>query len=163
MPTTEYFGYAVENLGPLTTTFTAAPSCLTDTAKYGIFETSSFYGDDQKFVVFKGGQKCGLESLSSDCVPSADARNSLMSSALNAKDRPQGLVTYYSPASICPKGWTTAGVAESSSAGDKVKATGAFDRGDATTTPGSFQVMDWFKVATEALDPQETMILCCPR
>ncbi|KAK8075517.1 hypothetical protein PG997_010180 [Apiospora hydei] len=163
MPTaTEYFGYTALNYGPLTTTFTADPSCATATEGRVIYRS-----DDLRYQIAYAGD-CATTTASPyylGCFPSASKDMSLF-----ASDVPVGvgLASYFSPGVACPSGWTTAGT--------MARATGAAGKPDAWNGTGSLAGDIWetvyddtlgrevplLEVYRQIMAPDETLAFCCP-
>ncbi|RSL74453.1 hypothetical protein CEP53_000293 [Fusarium sp. AF-6] len=102
MPTTtEYLGYTITNLGPLTTTYTVPAECSTAT------ENIQFIQGDMPWIPGAWGYPSCVPGDYGKCIPSGDAYDKL------AKEHyytwQQEFFPYYSPGLVCPKGWTTAG------------------------------------------------------
>lgn len=158
MPTaTAYFGYTITNVGSPTGAITVAPSCITGT-DYLYVAHSESYTD---YVV--GRFKCDRPAVR-DCFPNRErypADKRVSGSAAG-----QGYMPYYSPASECPSGWTTAGVYAEAKGSGSASSSGVF-----TQDLYPYQDNTMFDAAalpilnawTSILDPQETVILCCPR
>ena len=157
MPSTEFFGGLVTNLGPLTTTFTAAPSCAT---KDVVVEASRVPG-------LAWRSECDFPSPASDCMPSASRYWDIYQSYTSGELGGPGFAAYYSPASVCPSGWTTVGAAGLSSGSASPSVSGVFtsplrpfvtlaDDGEGV----GFGYHAWY---LESLEDGETVIWCCPR
>ncbi|KAG6014045.1 hypothetical protein E4U43_006991 [Claviceps pusilla] len=102
MPTpTQYFGYAVTNIGPLTTRFTPAASCATTTQPNVYIETQ--LADTRGLY---GYPSCEAPKYDG-CLPSGKSLDSLNSQLAT---RPHnGNLVYHSPGFKCPSGWKKAG------------------------------------------------------
>ncbi|KAH7152559.1 hypothetical protein EDB81DRAFT_585285, partial [Dactylonectria macrodidyma] len=151
MPTaTEYFGFHVTNVGPLTETFTPAPSCNDLPGLRGIASVS-----DNETTMYAPLSGCRFSSLETECFPSASIINSIFASVRRALD--MGAVPYYSPAVACPSGWTTVGVATGGggSSGDEGIIT-------AVPTWGPGEQYPFVHVFSNVLDASETGAWCCP-
>ncbi|KAK0390027.1 hypothetical protein NLU13_3600 [Sarocladium strictum] len=156
MPSTEYFGYLVTNFGPLTTTFTAAPSCETQNIALG---------EDIATPPVLWRSECDFPSLANDCMPSASKYDALYHSYKSGDLDHQGWVNYYSPASICPSGWETVGAASISSGTDSISKAGVFTTGGRpgpTDIPGGWPLL-LSDVLLGALEEGEKVVWCCPR
>jgi hypothetical protein len=156
MPTpTQYFGYSVTNLGPLTTRFTPAPSCATATPNVYIEtqldETRGLYGYPS----------CTAPKYEG-CLPNGrefDALNRQLSASPH-----NGNLVYHSPGLRCPSGWKKVG----SNQGGAQNATspGGVFTGISTLTPpadGSPTAIPRLEAYANVLDPSETMVWCCPK
>ncbi|KAI1506267.1 hypothetical protein F5X99DRAFT_128994 [Biscogniauxia marginata] len=162
---TEYFGFAVTNLGPLTTTFTAAPSCATASNAVYFANTNDAYA-------YRGRPTCSLVPYGNDCYPSGEELDSLISDIYFTPT--QGFAHYFSPGIACPSGWTTAGAVAHVTA---TPAAGSSDGDDAFSRSGVFteDPWGWYREYTadeavlpkalvylDALDAAETLAYCCP-
>ncbi|CAM1503478.1 Fc.00g010690.m01.CDS01 [Cosmosporella sp. VM-42] len=159
MPSTEFFGYTVTNVGPLTTTFTAEASCATATQYQAVA-----YADN--FVTRQAGRLvCPYPTLG-NCYPSGEVFDDIGSKA--SKSLGQGYFPYFSPASLCPSGWTTAGVlasaGESNSA--SMSAAGIFTEDlwpyDNEGAQFAAAALPAATIFANILDPSETLVWCCP-
>ncbi|KAI1489821.1 hypothetical protein F5X96DRAFT_639189 [Biscogniauxia mediterranea] len=149
---TEYMGYLVTNLGPLTTTFTAAPSCAT--ASNALYYANASAPTPQAL----GRPTCSWGPWGDACYPSGARLDSLIDASARGGGG-SGFAHYYSPGVACPAGWTTAGVAAASaSAGvftqDPWAAFRVYGEVDAQLPLG--------EVYLGALDAAETLVFCCP-
>ncbi|KAI1637436.1 hypothetical protein F4809DRAFT_661118 [Biscogniauxia mediterranea] len=154
---TEYMGYAVTNLGPLTTTFTAAPSCATA-------DNALYYANASAPAQNLGRPTCAWGPWGDACYPSGARLDSLLA----ASTLPGGFAHYYSPGVACPAGWTTAGAAASAGAGASsgaLNASGVFTQ-DPWGEFREYGVVDaqlpLGEVYLGALDAAETLVFCCP-
>ncbi|KAK8016661.1 hypothetical protein PG993_014850 [Apiospora rasikravindrae] len=163
MPTaTAYFGYTALNYGPLTTTFTADPSCATATEGRVVFRS-----DDLKYQIGPVGD-CVTTTPTPyyfGCFPSASKDYSVFNSDVPVG---VGVASYFSPGVACPSGWTTAGT--------MARATGAAGKPDAWNGTGSLNEDIWkpdyddslgrdiplLEVYRQIMAPDETLALCCP-
>ncbi|KAH8175339.1 hypothetical protein LIA77_03757 [Sarocladium implicatum] len=156
MPSTEFFGGLVTNLGPLTTTFTAAPSCA----------TQDIVVEDTMLPGLAWRSECEFPSPASNCIPSASKYWDIYQSFRTGDIGVVGFAPYFSPASICPSGWTTVGAAGLSSGSATPSVSGVFTsplRPFATLLGdgegAAFGYHAWF---LESLEDGETVIWCCP-
>ncbi|KAM0401372.1 hypothetical protein ACHAQC_002058 [Fusarium culmorum] len=102
MPTaTEFFGIAITNFGPLTTTYTPPPSCTTATTDHLIYAIENVTGP------YHGAPSCE-HNLVQDCIPDGSSYDTLADKIVNPWA--YGFFNYHSPGIYCPKGWTTAAV-----------------------------------------------------
>ncbi|KAJ5190322.1 uncharacterized protein N7498_009307 [Penicillium cinerascens] len=136
------------NYGPLTTTYTPAPSCsATDRIFLGTIDS-----DGLPYLTYN--VQCETTWFS-DCVPSATATPSVTSDGWRAS-----VGNYYSPGLYCPSGWETVGQAARD--GNKpyttsgVMSFGASDR-------ALYLSYDYIPtLLAKNLQPSETVALCCP-
>lgn len=149
MPASEFSGAVLTNVGPLTTTFSASPSCASAKPQYGVVDD---WLDDGQLNFLR--TTCGPYTRTAGCAPSASKLNQIDTEALETP-KLQGLVPYFSPGLSCPAGWTSAVVA--SSASHAVSATGLSD--DYESISGLFLT----DILLGALEEDETLVWCCPR
>ncbi|KAF5020052.1 hypothetical protein F66182_7933 [Fusarium sp. NRRL 66182] len=153
MPSTEYFGYSITNLGPLTTTYTPPPSCITATADHIVYAIETLGAH-----IGLGAPTCESEPFE-DCIPSGAEYDDLFATSYNMAGH--GWRHYYSPGLHCPHGWTTAGVlapGEETGSDDKG---GFFTRTNPDPTGIATPLMPdelWSRI----LGPSETVAYCCP-
>ncbi|KAF5563163.1 hypothetical protein FNAPI_2791 [Fusarium napiforme] len=150
MPTsTEFFGVTAQNLGPLTTTFTAPSACATGTDHHVIVNGSAPNE-------FWGQPTCGIKDRGS-CMPNGKSYDSLRS-VTTPLDRVW--YHYYSPGIACPSGWTTAGnlVKDGDSS---LSASGVFSRPLRTATFEA-QPLEPSDFWGQIMNVSETIALCCP-
>ncbi|KAF5571391.1 hypothetical protein FPHYL_508 [Fusarium phyllophilum] len=150
MPTsTEFFGTAAHNLGPLTTTFSAPSACATGTDHHVIVNGSA------PSEVW-GQPTCGWEDRGS-CIPNGKSYDSLRSMT-TPLDRVW--YHYYSPGIACPSGWTTAGniVKDEDSS---LSASGVFSRPVRSDTFEA-QPLEPSDFWGQIMNVSETIALCCP-
>ncbi|KAI6777121.1 hypothetical protein HG530_001066 [Fusarium avenaceum] len=154
MPTaTQYFGVAITNLGPLTTTYTAPSSCLTATTDHIQYAISG----SLEYVI--GSPKCTADSLGK-CIPSGSVLDSMVAEMFGRQSG-QGFQHYYSPGVYCPHGWTTAAVLAHGQKTDSVERSGFFTataRGNWSMPQGMRPDDEWLNI----LEPSETLAYCCP-
>lgn len=163
--TTPVFIQTLINLGPLTTTFTAAPSCATktDAVSIGI----PFPPQDSLVPFGSPPGSCTKPPELGGCVPDG----AKMDAHFKDKDPLQFVTTgpeiyYHSPGVACPSGWTTQGAITKQADGKVVNPKGIFTplpifnasdpmtRGNNVVPPATALV--------SALDPGETAAICCP-
>jgi len=155
MPTaTSLSGYSLTNNGPLTTTFTAPASCST------AYLTGVGLATDPAF--FPWVAQC--EWLPpADCNPSGSAIQSIDSAAEGGSPTAGMILVYHSPGLVCPSGWVTAGVATKLNP-TSTSISGAFNQSDLIPTDTRFGFFEpELDVFLDALDPGETVVVCCPR
>ncbi|KAJ5214939.1 hypothetical protein N7468_010618 [Penicillium chermesinum] len=134
------------NNGPVTTTFTPAPTCL-GTAEILL----GTIGSENPYIMYS--VQCDTTSFP-NCVPTATATPSLAPE----DDWSASVGSYYSPGLYCPSGWATVGQAGRD--GDKPYTTsGAMSWGAKDRTP-YFDYMP--TLLAKNLQPSETVALCCP-
>ncbi|GKU07745.1 hypothetical protein FLAG1_10639 [Fusarium langsethiae] len=147
MPTsTEFFGYPLTNLGPLTTTYEPPASCTAATTDH------IYYANASDFNTQYGPVSCGPEKMS-DCYPSGSDYDKINSQ--NLKNGGHPAIDYFSPGVVCPKGWTTAGVFAQ---GDEGTKGGIFTQGPSIPDDQLGPEDIWGGI----LEPGETVALCCP-
>ncbi|KAF5519212.1 hypothetical protein CGCA056_v009453 [Colletotrichum aenigma] len=154
---TQLSQYVFSNVGPMSTVWTPPASCATPSPQLYIAY------NDSDLVWPQWAQKCETRNYG-DCYPSGKAIDTAWSSAFSASNLANaGTIYYFSPASACPQGYTTAGVAAKNGARD-VSSSGAFVP-PVVTDP-------WYRdmlssnppnnVLMEALGDGETAVVCCP-
>lgn len=151
------------NAGPLTTTFTAPSSCETTDIFWGQEFLAINHTDlGYRHLANVGG--CGLSEWAThgSCYPHGDKLDEIATSA-------PWSTPYYYPASICPSGYQTVGIAAMSSGSASVSGifTPNLDEVDMArygTAPHTEPPSNWVpNRLTSALGPEETIIACCPR
>lgn len=147
MPNASVYGgwYSFSNYGPVTTTFTPAPSCTaTDRLELGLV-----VGD---YTQVQYSVSCSTTG-DWDCVPPGTTT----SAASYDESLWVGTAGYYSPGLHCPSGWATVGMAARH---DSSLSTSGF-----LTT--STKKIPYFEepasLLASILEPSQTMALCCPR
>ncbi|CAH0047288.1 unnamed protein product [Clonostachys solani] len=157
MPSSEFFGYTLTNIGPLTATFTAPSSCAT---KSDILVWYSRH--DPTLTAIRGDRFLGQGSCvdgvtpRGGCAPSGEAIDKIISASPTAS-----IVWYHSPGIACPSGWTTAGILKG---GAEPTGSGIFSQ-EAITPWGnesSYQAIFLPQLFANVLDTDETMAMCCP-
>ncbi|KAH0437783.1 hypothetical protein CcaCcLH18_03679 [Colletotrichum camelliae] len=155
---TQLSQYVFSNVGPMTTVWTPPASCATPSPYLYIAY------NDSGTVFPQWAQKCETRDYG-DCYPSGRAIDSAWSSASSANDFVNaGTIYYFSPASACPQGYKTAGVAAKNGAGD-VSSSGAFVPPVVTDPAVQDRYLSWNppnNVLMEALEDGETAVVCCP-
>ncbi|CAG9985020.1 unnamed protein product [Clonostachys byssicola] len=157
MPSSEFFGYTLTNLGPLTTTFTAPSACATKSdnlvwySRYDATLTAGI-GRDR----YLGKESCGNGSTRDDCIPSGEAIHKMVSASPSASN-----IWYHSPGISCPSGWTTAGTLKG---GAEPTGSGIFvqEAIKMWTNESAYQVILLPQLFANALDTDEIMAMCCP-
>jgi hypothetical protein len=138
--------WTFSNYGPITTTFTPAPSCTaTDRLSLAVI-----YGDMTR-VEFQVG--CPTQTSDWDCMPPGTTT----SATWYDEEKWVGTAGYYSPGLYCPSGWETIGMA---ARGEKSLSTSGF------LTTSDMKAPYYEEPATllaSLLEPSQTMALCCPR
>ncbi|KXJ94789.1 hypothetical protein Micbo1qcDRAFT_202601 [Microdochium bolleyi] len=144
------------NLGPLTTTYTAPASCYTPTNVYLGWKLQP------QFLAW--GQDCAALPYppASDCIPEGSVWDADLGSETTTNH-----FFYHSPGIVCPKSWTTAGVAFRIGEG-ALNTTGVFNPTPTSIppgvdySPGSPIINPLWNIGLENLDADETMVACCP-
>ncbi|GKU22064.1 unnamed protein product [Fusarium langsethiae] len=161
MPTaTEFFGIAANNLGPLTTTFTAPPSCTatTNTDHILIANATSPYLD------YLMSSSCIAKPFG-DCYPSGKEYDSVVQQTTNWG---QGVYHYFSPGFACPDGWETAATLKHGSKSGEIDVSGALT---VSATYMTERLVSHYSQALplhptdfwrNILDNSETLAYCCP-
>ncbi|KAL4904764.1 hypothetical protein BDW74DRAFT_153468 [Aspergillus multicolor] len=174
--------YTYSNLGPITTTFTPPPTC-TASDQLALATSDSDYG----YFVWYSAQ-CTATVEYTDCVPTTTAEPT--QSFLYGDDW-YGYGQYYSPGLYCPKGWKTVGMA-ARDASSVLTSSGLLVPTTTTTTTSTrtpvptpygddydeyedydyedydyddedyYTYEDPVSVLMTALEPKQTMALCCP-
>ncbi|CAG1998620.1 unnamed protein product [Fusarium graminearum] len=155
MPTaTEFFGIAITNFGPLTTTYTPPPSCTTATTDHLIYAIENVTGP------YHGAPSCE-HNLVQDCIPDGSSYDTLADKIVNPWA--YGFFNYHSPGIYCPKGWTTAAVlGHGDKTGSELRS-GAFTNTQApSSTFTGPSIIQPDKVWLSVLEPSETLAFCCP-
>lgn len=145
MPTaTTYMSiFSLDNLGPLTTTYTP-PTPATCTNLASATDAAVVYSYMLTLMMPFGHVACGARPVG-NCVPNGSKIDELEQSG---KDARIYRIPYYSPGIQCPSGWTTAtNVA----------------RGSTTTSPSKPTQITSHPFDTNWLDAGETLAVCCPR
>ncbi|KAL2812611.1 hypothetical protein BJX63DRAFT_432505 [Aspergillus granulosus] len=150
MPTvTSTLNAHLTNWGPLTTTFTPPPACVSSPDFVYMAPTSN---PDLL------GHSNGCSWDMGTCLPSPTDPDALRPLQSDWDLLQPNVIAYYSPGLLCPSGYTTVGTAARHGEDSAVEPQGIF----ATIERRS---MMWFhlrSVLTLALDPSETAIACCP-
>ncbi|KZL85881.1 hypothetical protein CI238_11165 [Colletotrichum incanum] len=167
MPVTELSQHPITNLGPLTTVFTPPSACATRSPALYLALESAFTDRVQAF----NPKKCEYNPLG-DCFPSGSALDAAYTSASSLGFPGAPSIQYFSPASVCPDSYTTAGVAAKNSNGE-VSSIGVFKPPVMDSPIGSEREGSPFagiigsnpilNVLAEALDNGETAVICCPK
>ncbi|KAF4471994.1 hypothetical protein FALBO_1099 [Fusarium albosuccineum] len=147
---TEYFGYTVTNLGPLTTTYTPPAACTTQTTD-GVYFANASHID-----IALGQPSCGIPSAGK-CVPSGSALDKLREPFDETPQ--QGFFYYHSPGVVCPSGWTTAGTlahANKTGTGDEAGVM-TKDSFEGLSTKNAEMQLDPKDVWLEILEKDETL------
>lgn len=143
---TTALGLTFTNLGPLTTTFTPAPSC-TDLAKQSgvgqIFQNAEQGSNNGSPY---GSVGCSAQDIAS-CVPNGDVRQSINDHEYYYT------IAYNSPGLQCPSGWEAKSSDVPPSAHAAASTSGADKNIHKVVRP----------LAVAFLDPGESVTFCCPR
>ncbi|KAF6805985.1 hypothetical protein CSOJ01_09127 [Colletotrichum sojae] len=149
------------NIGPLTTVWTPPASCTTQAPHLVLARPA----DDDRVGVRWGSQRCDTNETEpiGDCLPSGSALDALHSSIMSSGNWGNGYWNYYSPASQCPSGYVTVGIAAKGSQGI-VSSSGAFVPPVVTEQydPALSGFNPPMNIFLEILDDGETAIACCP-
>ena len=157
MPTSTIFQWHLENLGPLTETFTAAPSCATLANNVVIAASSAT-------DAFLFHAQCAPVTYG-DCYPSGPSVDAAISAADTSQPSAGWTMDYFSPGLMCPSGWTTAGLATKSKGGDITSSGPAFTLPTTESVSSRMRIYDnpLPNVLLGAMKEEETAVLCCPR
>jgi hypothetical protein len=139
--------FTIINLGPLTTTWTAPQSCATQTTVY----LAASATPDVAVIA----ATCGA-SPDENCYPGATTQIDEIYTMIENLDI--GAIPYFSPGSICPDKYTTAGIAVKDGSGKLVSSSGLFaptTSGTRTIGPG---LMTYTTTATEYLAHNTTSV-----
>ncbi|CVK94564.1 uncharacterized protein FMAN_03613 [Fusarium mangiferae] len=159
MPTVTYISQAtITNFGPLTTTHTAPASCATEPNHL------YFAAETDKPEYLWAYPTCTMQ-LYGKCIPSGDQYDHLIT-ATYAKTFDIGFYHYYSPGLYCPSNWTTVGKYVKGT-GSAAQISGALTKTESEPVPQRWELgrpfhADPSSVWNEALDPSETLAVCCP-
>lgn len=158
MPTpTQYFGYVVTNVGPLTTHFTPAPSCAT--AKPNVYIVTQLADTRGLF----GFPSCEAPKYDG-CLPQGESLDRLNRDL--ATHPRNGNLAYHSPGLQCPSGWKKAGrVVGADTQATKPRGGLSFKGINMSTVmqnghPGPLPKLHAY---ASILDPGETLVWCCPK
>ena len=112
--------FTLQNLGPLTTTFTAPSSCATLQPAVALARTQ------QPSVPYWLEDCDELDDTLEDCRPSGKAYFDLVDRDGDDATAPVKVIPYFSPGLICPESWTTAGVAVKDADGSVISTSGLY-------------------------------------
>ncbi|KAJ0125263.1 hypothetical protein J7T55_006608 [Diaporthe amygdali] len=161
MHSTLVSGWTVTNLGPLTTTYTAPPSCSTDNVYIQIGETFVDSGTNDTRI-FPVGMACNepVPSFGS-CLPSGAKLDEAYSSVDTDQVSAGYTVAYYSPGLVCPSGWSTVGVATKTEGGSITSSGPGFV--NPSPEPDFTYVNNVGpNVLLAGMDEGDAAVLCCP-
>ncbi|KAJ5729600.1 uncharacterized protein N7483_004108 [Penicillium malachiteum] len=152
--TTVVDGYTFNNWGPLTTTFTPPPSCVTGTTNIGIA------WKDRPFDIQYDVQCSSVEDW--DCTPTGTQSDYSRTASIPDLNPTQILeAAYYSPGLYCPSGWATVGVAARDE--KSISASGILSITASPVYDAFFpQFENRATLLMDLLDPNETAVMCCP-
>ncbi|KAG8160443.1 hypothetical protein KVR01_009979 [Diaporthe batatas] len=165
MHSTLVSGWTLTNLGPLTTTYTAPPSCSTE---YSSIRIGGTHVDEQNITqVYYVGDVCDQPPVPSigSCLPSG-AKLDEHYSTIDFRQVPLNTTcAYYSPGLMCPSGWETVGGATKAEGGSITSSGPGFarpsgDGGDVSDLKYVNNVGS--NVILAAMDDGDEAILCCP-
>ncbi|KAJ5931101.1 hypothetical protein N7466_006594 [Penicillium verhagenii] len=134
-------GWTFSNIGPMTTTFTPAPTC-----------TNNLFVGGTEVPNSQWPVNCAADSFSG-CIPPG------MTTTATATTRNLNLPwekAYFSPGIYCPSGWATMGTA--------ARETNTISSSGVLTTH-RYNYGDWdnpAKMLASILDTSETLAICCP-
>lgn len=172
--------YTFTNLGPITTTFTPAPSC-TASDRIGL----GYVNPTGNILILEYAAQATSDVNVSGCIPTSSPTTSAtvettihltsdeQKSAYNAQMIDwEGYGAYYSPGLYCPLGWETIGMA-ARDASSSLTSSGILVPTTATTTTQTYATDDMYyymfnyedpaSVLKDILEPKQTMVVCCPR
>lgn len=161
MPTTTALhAYNIFNLGTIDPSYSTLPEKCTTEMNFAVMAEG----------IPPPGTRSTLNDCSprtyGDCIPGGASYDATVTSDMSAPTR-GFLMPYYSPASACPDGWTTVGVAEKSGRdmASDVSVTGAFHATEfeiprRTTSAPIYNPKP--NVLLEAMGAGQTAVLCCP-
>ncbi|KAJ5959632.1 uncharacterized protein N7479_006782 [Penicillium vulpinum] len=136
--------WTFENYGPITTTFTPAPSC-TATDRLSLASI-----DDYTYAQFQVA--CPTSTSDWDCMPPGTTTSATWYDEIKWV----GSAGYYSPGLHCPSGWKTIGMAARD---DRSLSTSGF----LTTSEDKIPYYEEpVTLLASMLEPSQTMALCCP-
>ncbi len=146
--------YTFSNLGPLTTTFSAAASCATGTDHAAVALVST--PGPEPLLDFS--LDCSVRPLGS-CFPSGPGVDSF-ASEVQTNPAAATRIQYFSPGLICPSNWATIGTVGRATGIGGYTSTGVFT----APTPAPTQLFNpSLNILYNAIDPGETAVACCPR
>lgn len=156
--------FEFQNVGALTTTFTAPSSCPSIDIPWRGLEVPGLPGQ-----MMLGLGSCSSADSDARCTPNGDGVGSMYKSVSDNGHAFDGkaYVEFRSPGLACPSAWETVGVV--SAKDGSVDASGAFEstvfRYDADETTTLALPLSEFALnaLTAVLAPTETAIACCPR
>ncbi|KAH6649162.1 hypothetical protein BKA67DRAFT_662079 [Truncatella angustata] len=165
MPTSSLGGWALTNMGPLSTTYTAPVSCFTEATRDVLLATNYVDSDTNSTSLIPYQNLCSTTPTAAtigDCLPSGKAIDSMYADIDINNPVAGSTILYYSPGLVCPSGHVTVGVA-SNDAGSIISSGDAFVP---TSVPSSGWNLGYVNirpnVMLQGLDKSETAILCCP-
>ncbi|KAL6918971.1 hypothetical protein FSHL1_002952 [Fusarium sambucinum] len=162
MPTaTEFFGISANNLGPLTTTYTAPSSCTgTSNTDHILYANAT-----SPYLDYMLSSSCKAKPFG-DCYPSGKERDAVATQTTTVG---QGLYHYFSPGFACPDGWETAATLKHGSKSGEIDVSGILT---VSATHATERLKSDFSAALplhptdfwrNVLEKSETLALCCPR
>lgn len=163
MHSTLVAGWTVTNIGPLTTTYTAPPSCSTDFSYVQIGQTWTD-SDTNATSVVPVGISCGQPYPTvGSCLPSGAKLDEDYSSIGTDAVQTGYTLGYYSPGLACPSGWDTVGVATKTEGGS-ITSSGI---GFASPSPLDEADLSYIQnvgpnVLLAGMDDGDAAVLCCP-
>lgn len=150
--------------GPLTTTYTAPPSCSTDWAYVQVGQSVSF-SDTNGTTVMAMGAACDQPYPTiGSCLPSGAKLDEEYSSIDTDIVQTAYTLGYYSPGLACPSGWDTVGVATKTAGGSITSSGVGFARPSGIDeTDLSYIQNVGPNVILAGMDEGDAAVLCCPR
>ncbi|KAF3388430.1 hypothetical protein F1880_003237 [Penicillium rolfsii] len=151
------------NYGPLTTTFTPAPSCT------GSEAISLGYISDDQVSIIAHAQCTKNLALGDSCFPAVTTTQTTFSAPPSSAHW-EGIGGYYSPGLYCPQGWETIGIAGRNAA-NSLSSSGVLSTTPVVTVSSSGISTKASPMPTDVypavvlkgiLEPEQTMALCCP-
>ncbi|KAF5243773.1 hypothetical protein FAUST_2690 [Fusarium austroamericanum] len=158
---TEFFGISASNLGPLTKTFTAPPSCTATTNTDHIL----FVNATSPYINYLMSSSCRPKPFG-DCYPSGSEFDS-WGKQTSTLIFGQGVYHYFSPGLACPDGWETAATLKHGSKSGEIDVSGALTVSATDITSQLYangiamplHPTDFWR---NVLDKSETLAFCCP-
>lgn len=160
MPTASTIeGNPLFNLGPLTSTWSAPSSCVTN----GFNTALALAINPDDGVYYDTFFSCGSEvwEAMDECFPNGEEYMSIVDENENRAAATFGGHYFHSPGLECPEGWFTAGAATMNGDGDVEKTGTMFDVFATKSVDDIFQ-KPFAQRFADGLDADETGLWCCP-
>lgn len=148
----------VFNLGPLTSTWSAPASCITNGFNTAIAMTVS--PNDGPFIMDMTECRGTVWDDMDECFPDGGEYMSIVTEIENKPEPTYGAHFYHSPGLECPEGWYTAGAATMND--NVVEKTGTLFDIHTTMSIEDIGYKPYNQHFADALDAGETAIWCCP-